>query len=204
MLQNIIFDMGGVLIRWDPPFFMSRMGLCAEDQNLIMDTVFRSHDWYLADLGELEEADVEERVLPRLPQRLHEAVHYLIFHWDELTEPIPGMAQLARDLKAAGLGIYLLSNASRRQPEYWHKIPGSEVFDGTVVSGFLKCLKPSASIYQHLLDTYHLKAEECLFIDDSPANAEGAKKVGMDGFAFKGDAGELRQYIKAQLPSLNI
>ena len=54
-----------------------------------------------------------------------------------------------------------------------------KLMDGIVVSGEEHLLKPDIRIYQTLLDRYHLRAGECLFIDDSPANIEGAKKAGL-------------------------
>jgi len=105
------------------------------------------------------------------------------------------MARLVSDCKAAGFGLYLLSNASRRQAEYWLDIPGSECFDGRVVSADIRMLKPGPGIFRHLLDTYGLTAGECLFIDDTAANAEGAKAVGMNAFHFTGDIRALRKAI---------
>ena len=202
MLTNIVFDMGGVMIRWDPPFFIHRLGITdPADQALLLQEVYHCPQWKLTDLGEMSEKELEPIVLARLPERLHEAAHQLIFHWDLLTEPIAGMAQLARDCKAAGLHVYLLSNASCRQPEYWSQVPGSEVFDGTVVSGFIRKLKPSPDIYNYLLETFRLKADECLFIDDMDINVRGARAVGMDGFVFTGDANALRQYIADRVPN---
>lgn len=203
MLRNIVFDMGGVMLRWDPPYFIERLGITdPEDRTFLLNEIHHSVDWPLTDLGVLTEKELEERILPRLPKRLHEAAHQLIFHWNEPVEAIPGMAELVRDCKAAGLNLYLLSNASRRQPEYWPLVPGSEYFDGTVISGFLGCLKPAPEIYRYLLNTYDLKAEECLFVDDMARNTDGAKAVGMDGFTFNGNADELRHYIAQQIPGL--
>ena len=203
MLRNIVFDMGGVLLRWDPPYFIERLGITdPEDRTLLLNEIHHSVDWPLTDLGVLTEKELEERILPRIPERLREAAHQLIFHWSDQADPIPGMAELVRDCKQAGLKIYLLSNASRRQPEYWHTIPGSEYFDGTIVSAFIGCLKPTPEIYCHLLNTYNLKAEECLFVDDMAINAEGARAIGMDGFTFNGNADELRHYIAQQIPAV--
>ena len=113
-----------------------------------------------------------------------------------MSRPIEGMADLVRDCRAAGLGIYLLSNASVRQPEYWPRIPGSEFFEGTFVSAFYRCLKPSTEIFHRALEKFSLKAEECLFVDDTRANAEGAIAAGLMGFHFQGDAEALRKEIR--------
>ncbi|MCD7806742.1 MAG: HAD-IA family hydrolase, partial [Lachnospiraceae bacterium] len=89
-------------------------------------------------------------------------------------------------LKEAGYGIYLLSNASFRHPDYWKRVPGNEYFDGLVISAFEKKIKPNPDIYICLLERFSLAAEECLFVDDQPANVAGAFVTGMDGVIFCG------------------
>ena len=197
MLRNIIFDMGGVLIRYEPEYFVRRV--CPEsasDREILLKEIFRSEDWKLNDKGEIDEAELEQRVMCRIPAHLHDAARQMIYAWDTFAAPIAGMAQLVRDCKAAGLGVYLLSNASRRQPEYWVNIPGNEYFDGTFVSAFHLCLKPSGEIFRRALNTFGLNAEECLFVDDMLVNADGARRVGMMGFHFTGDADALRKAIR--------
>ena len=197
MLRNIIFDMGGVLTEFDPEYFISCLDLKETgDAGLLMSEVFRSEDWRLNDLGEIDEEELEKRVFSRIPERLHADAHRLIYEWDRMSRPIAGMAGLVKDCKAAGLGVYLLSNASVRQPEYWPRIPGSEHFDGTFVSAFYRCLKPSKEIFKMALAKFSLKAEECLFVDDTKANAEGAEAAGLMGFHFTGDADVLRRAIR--------
>ncbi len=114
-------------------------------------------------------------------------------------EPIPGMAQFVRECKAKGLGVYLLSNASARQPRYWPRIPGSECFDGAVISALERCLKPEVKIYRILLERYRLKADESLFVDDVAANVEGAARAGLRGFQFSGDVEALRRFVLERL-----
>ena len=197
MLRNIIFDMGGVLTEFDPEYFVSTLDLEKEgDADLLLNEIFRSEDWKLNDIGEIAEAELERRVFARLPERLHAAARRMIWEWDQISRPIAGMADLVKDCRAAGLGIYLLSNASVRQPEYWPSIPGSEYFDGTCVSAFYKLLKPSKEIFRLALKKFSLQAEECLFVDDMKVNAEGAVAAGLMGFHFTGDADALRQALR--------
>ena len=200
MLKNIVFDMGNVLITYDPAYFIRRAGVaCPQDQALLLSAVFNSADWPLLDLGTLTEAELLPRACKRLPERLHSAARELIFNWNRPLMPIAGMAELVRDCKRAGLGVYLLSNASRRQREYWHSVPGSEYFDGTVISALQGCVKPAPEIYEYLLKHFGLSADECLFVDDVAENVRGAERIGMRGFQFCGDAAALRKTIQAML-----
>ena len=198
MLRNIIFDMGGVLIQFDPEYFVRCVDLDnPADREILLQEIFRSKDWKLIDKGVIDEAELERRVFERIPERLQVAAHRMIFEWNQLAHPIEGMAELIRACKAAGMGIYLLSNASLRQPEYWPSIPGSECFDGTLVSAYELCVKPDVEIYRRALNKFGLKAEESIFIDDMAVNTEAAERVGIRGVHFRGDAAQLREALRA-------
>ena len=67
MIKNIVFDMGNVLVRFDPELFMDRYSLTGEDRKLIRNEVFRSVEWTMLDRGVIDEEIAEQRILPRLP-----------------------------------------------------------------------------------------------------------------------------------------
>ncbi len=197
MIRNIVFDMGGVLIHFIPSHFIDRLHVSEEDGRLLLRQVFRSVEWVQMDRGSIDEEAAIRRFCRRLPSHLHESVRKLVLEWDEPVMPVEGMYELAEELKNAGYGIYLLSNASVRHPQYWPKIPASRFFDGVVVSAEAGYMKPQAEIYRLLCERYGLKAEECFFIDDLPANVEGAEFVGMRGAVFHdGDVEELREELR--------
>lgn len=193
MIRNIIFDMGQVLICWYPELLIRELSLPESDQALVMREVFRSVEWIQLDRGIISEADAAAAICDRLPARLHQAARALVFDWwKRPLVPMPNMEQLIRELKARGYGIYLLSNASLRLREYFERIPGSDCFDGLMVSAEEKLLKPEHEIFEALYARFHLKPEECFFIDDSPANVEGALRTGMTATVFRGDVSALR------------
>ena len=84
---------------------------------------------------------------------------------------------------------------SLRQHEYWQHVPASRFFDGTLISSDVKLIKPQPEIYRRLCEKFSLVPEECFFIDDSAANAEGAFFCGMQCAVFHNDADELRQKL---------
>ena len=196
MIRNILFDMGNVLIRFDRDFFITRLGVAEEDKQLLMREVFLSIEWVQMDRGSITETQAAEQVCKRLPSHLHDAAVKLISMWDRPILPIEGMYELVEDLKNAGYGIYLLSNASLRQHEYWPRIPAHVFFDGTIISADEGVMKPGAEYYLRALNRFGLKAEECFFVDDVPANVEGAAFCGISGAVFHGDAALLRQQLK--------
>ena len=74
MIKNIIFDMGGVLIRFDRKYFIERLGISGEDEELLMREVFHSLEWVRMDRGSLTDAEAAESICRRVPERLHDAV----------------------------------------------------------------------------------------------------------------------------------
>lgn len=196
MIRNILFDMGNVLLRFDRRVFLDRLNVTEEDKKLLLKEVFLSEEWVLMDAGVLCEETAEPIMCTRLPEHLHEAVHQLASCWDQPIIPVEGMYGLVRELKDAGYGIYLLSNASVRQHDYWPRVPGSEFFDGTLISADEKIMKPQPEIYHLCMERFGLKPEECIFIDDVQANVDGAIACGIAGVVFRGDVSVLRSSLK--------
>lgn len=202
MIRNIVFDMGQVLIYFYPDMFLRRLGVPEEDWPLLEREMFRSVEWAQTDRGTLDEAGAVEAFCARLPERLHACVRAMVWDWwKEPLIPVEGMEELIGELKGLGYGIYLLSNASSRLHEYFPRIPGSQYFDGKLVSADWKMLKPEREIFQTLFREFGLKPEECLFIDDLPHNVEGAVFSGMGGIIFRDDVSLLRrELIAAGIP----
>ncbi|MBQ6734024.1 MAG: HAD family phosphatase [Lachnospiraceae bacterium] len=197
MIKNIIFDMGSVLIRFDRNLFIERTGITdPADKELLMREVFLSLEWARMDRGSLTDEEAFQIMCKRLPERLHDAAHKLVAFWDRPILEIEGMYELIEELKGKGYGIYLLSNASYRQHEYWPRIPASKFFDDKLVSCDVHLVKPQPEIYRLMLEKFSLQAEECFFIDDVPMNIEGAFFCGIAGAVFHDDVQELRRKMR--------
>ena len=196
MIKNIVFDMGEVLLRFDRKLFINRLGISGEDEELLMREVFLSLEWAMMDRGSLTDAEAAELIRKRVPARLHDAVEKLVSLWDRPIIEIPGMYDIIKELHEAGYKIYLLSNASLRQHDYWPRVPASVFFDGTMISADEKLVKPQPEIYRALCGRFGLKPEECFFIDDSISNVEGAVWCGLDAMVFHDDASEVRRKLR--------
>ena len=192
MIKAIIFDMGGVLIRFDREYFISRLGVREEDKRLLEREVFLSLEWAKMDRGSMTEQDASASICKRLPGRLHEAAEKLVTMWERPILPIEGMEELIRNLKENGYHIYLLSNASVRQHEYWPSVPASSFFEDTLISADVGFVTPQPEIFRLALEKFGILSEESVFIDDLPLNAEGADYVGMKAIVFHQDMQELR------------
>ena len=197
MIKNIVFDMGNVVIRFDPAAFIDRFGVSAEERELLLREVFRSPEWVMMDRGTLTDEQCADILCPRLPEHLREIARKLIAFWDRPILETEGICPLIEELKGLGYGIYLLSNASCRQPDYWQRVPASRFFDGTLISYSVKLVKPMPEIYEKFFETFSLRREECFFIDDSPANVEAALYVGMPATVFHNDTARLRRELRA-------
>jgi len=196
MIRNIVFDMGNVLIHFNRQLFMERLNVKNEDMSLLMREVFLSLEWAQMDRGTLTDAEAEQIIRKRVPEHLGDAVGKLVSMWERPILPVEGMEELIRELKENGYGIYLLSNASLRQHDYWPRVPAAKYFDGTLISADVKLVKPQPEIYHYLCEKYSLKMDECVFIDDSASNAEGAVFAGMPAVVFF-DAKTLRRDLHA-------
>lgn len=198
MIRNLIFDMGNVLIYWRPDVLIRRLNVPEEDHPLLLREVFGDVNWIQLDRGIVTPEEAAGRMCSRLPQRLHSAAHELTAGWwHGPLLPVEGTAEVLRELKSLGYNIYLLSNAGVDLPKFFDRIPGSECFDGRIVSADWKLLKPQPELYRILFREYGLKAEECFFIDDLNINIEAGILVGMPGAVFRG-ADDLRQTLRRE------
>ena len=197
VIRNIIFDMGNVMIHFDPAAFIDRENITDPvDRRIIMNELFLSVEWAQMDAGILTEETAEPLIMKRIPERLQPVARNLLYNWAIPRAEIDGMKELVIELKEARYGVYLLSNASAAQHRYWPLVPVSEYFDGKLISCDVKVVKPMWEIYRMFTDKFALDPEECLFIDDAPANVAGAVACGWKGIVFHGDAGELREKMQ--------
>lgn len=197
-LQNIVFDMGGVLMDWNPQKIAQALCPDPDDAALLAHAVFDSREWGWVDAGAIKPETVAWTAKLKLPERLHDLADVFALHWYDEFEPLPAMGDLARELKAQGYGVYLLSNAGTTFEAYRDRIPAIDVFDGILVSCYEHMVKPDEGIYQLFCERYGLDPASCLFIDDLQRNVIGAERAGMQGYVYDGDVDALRRYIAAQ------
>jgi len=197
MIKNVVFDMGQVLIKYEPNLVLEENGIHnPEEKQFLMHHVFQTLAWSRVDRGSLTSQEAYDIMCKKIPERLHDVVKELVFCWHRNLHFVEGMEEVVKELKDNGYGIYLLSNAGLDQKDYWNRIPASRYFDGRVVSAEEGFVKPQPEIYQILCDRYGLNPSECVFIDDSHPNAEGAFFAGWEAIVFHGDVQELREELR--------
>lgn len=196
MIKNVVFDMGGVLINFDTERYIARFVPDAEDHALIRRELFRSVEWVQMDRGVITDAEVVSAVCARLPEHLHQAVQDILDKWHQDVPPLDGIYNLVEELKRKGYCIYLLSNTSARFHSFRKNIPALRFFDGEFISADHHLIKPEPRIYQCFLEEFDLEGTECVFIDDTPLNVEGAMQCGIKGIVYHGDPGLLRRQLQ--------
>ena len=193
MIRTIVFDMGGVLYHFYPEKALA--ALPDGDRDLVEKAVYASPDWVLQDRGDIDEGEMIRRARSHVPERLRDTAEQFV-RWYELMGPVEGMAELARELKSAGYPLYLLSNVGEAYRRFRERIPAAAYLTGEFLSSDYGLLKPNREIFEKFLAVYGLEAGECLFVDDTARNIDGARSAGMHGIVFRGDALELREKMK--------
>ena len=197
MMQNIVFDLVGVLMRFDTEGYYRAHDICDADQAILRREVFRSLEWAMQDRGAISEKDAAAAICARLPERLREAARDFVCRENRAILPVPGMAALLTDLKRADYRLFLLSNTSVAYHRFRTKVPGIALFDGEMVSADVGLVKPDPAIFHLACERFGIVPSESAFVDDTPINAEAAQYVGMAAFIFDGDADALRAQLHA-------
>lgn len=197
MIENIIFDVGQVLMAFEWEKYLKGFGFPDEKYEKIADATFRSSVWDERDRGCFEEEEYLRQFCALAPE--YEAdIREVLRRSDETLSCFPYAPTWVKYLKSQGYHLYILSNYSDYMLKKTRKdMSFLKYMDGVVFSCEVKELKPEEGIYRKLLDTYHLNSEKSVFLDDRAANCEGARKLGIHAIqfeSFKQAAAELEKY----------
>jgi putative hydrolase of the HAD superfamily len=187
-MRNVIFDVGGVLLDWNPDQVLKGYYAEPAERAVMQQAIFHHADWLEVDRGAL----TEEELLQRIARRLGRPV-------PELTG-LFGTVALLHSLATRGVPLYCLSNMPLGTFTYLRGRFGFwELFRGIVISGEIRLVKPQPEIFQYLLDRYDLSAADTVFIDDYPVNVEAARALGLQTVLFT-DAQRCEEALRALLP----
>jgi 2-haloacid dehalogenase len=182
---NIVFDIGNVLLRWDPRFLYRK--IFADESRMEW---FLAHvcgnEWNLEqDRGRSFAEAVGEAAL-RHPEYAAEIAAYDARWQETLPHTIDGSVAILESLKVRGAPLYAITNWNGEKfRETRSRFAFLGHFRDIVVSGDARLVKPDPAIYRLLLDRNGLAATDCLFIDDSATNVAGAEAVGMKAHHFR-------------------
>lgn len=186
-IETIIFDLGGVLIDWNPKYVYREVFNGDEKKvDWFLDNICTS-DWNVEqDAGRTFE-EATQFLINQYPQ-YEEWIRIYYDRWEDmLGGPIQDSVSLLNKLKKANTQqLYALTNWSAEAfPVALERYDFLQHFEGILVSGEEKMRKPFSQIYELILDRYKLNAEKSVFIDDNLDNVLGAQKVGMRAIQYK-------------------
>jgi 2-haloacid dehalogenase len=198
-IQAVVFDIGGVLLDWDPRYVYRE--LCEDEAAMERFlTEVCSREWHEDNDRGVRYADSCAALAARWPQYAD-----LIWAWGERTEdmiggPIEGTVALLGELIAAGVPCYGLTNMeAETYPRRLERYAFLRSLRGTVVSSAEGVIKPDPEIFRRLLQRFGLTAAATVFIDDSPVNIEAAAVLGFVAVGFVDP-----DVLRAELVSLGL
>ncbi|MBO2516026.1 MAG: hypothetical protein CW338_01945 [Clostridiales bacterium] len=178
--DTLVFDIGGVLLRWDPQYF-APFFFPGERGEKLFRTAFGRKDWHWGrfDLGREDNEDIARDIagIAGVPGG-EKDILYFVEHFHEYMEPLPLTRDL-EELKRMGKRMYLLTNYP--QPSFsraYRRFPFFSLFDGYVCSADEKLAKPDPEIFRLLCRRFDILPEKSLFIDDNKPNTDSAAALG--------------------------
>lgn len=195
-IDTVIFDLGGVLLDYNPRYLYKKIfnGDSEAVESFLSDVC--THDWNVEQDAGRPFAEATALLKEKFPEKA-EAIDAFDTRWLEtINGTVEGSVEILRQLKKQGTPIYALTNFSAEKfPIAQKHFPVLTEFDGIVVSGEEKLIKPDPRIYQVLLERFQLNANSCIFIDDSLKNVQGSKDVGIEAIHFQSPQ-QLRQDLQ--------
>ncbi len=195
-MKTIVFDLGGVLIDWNSRYLYQRIFASTEEMEWFLSFVCPPAWNALFDAGRPFAEGIAE-AKHKYPKYAAQIEAYFL-RWDEmLGGAVQGSVEILREVKERGYPVYALTNWSAETFPYARaKFDFLTWFNGILVSGAEKLAKPDPAIFMRFLQTFGFRAEDCIFIDDSPANVEAAQKLGFEAVHFTGPADLRRELVK--------
>lgn len=182
MIKQVIFDLGRVLLEWEPEKLANELAKENEDFHHDVWKITKHPTWLEFDMGLLRSPDLIDIHAGQYPTRSLEMFMARVPH---ILTPLPEGIRLFEIAKKQGLKLYILSNMSHDFYEHLvESYPFLQEFDGSVYSCHFNLAKPDLAIYKTVLNQYNLDPAETLFIDDIPENIAAAESLGIQGLVF--------------------
>lgn len=191
-IRHIVFDIGKVLLHYDPSLPFNRLIPDAAERQWFFDNVCTS-DWNIEqDRGRTWE-EAESLLLDRHPDHAENIRNFRLYWHEMVPHAYDDSVALMEGLIDEGRDVTMLTNfASDTFREAQERFPFLKLPRGVTVSGDIKLIKPDRAIYDHHIRSFDLEPAATLFIDDSPKNVEGAREAGWLAVLFT-DAATLKR-----------
>lgn len=183
-ITSVVFDIGGVLIDWNPRHLFRKVFESDEEMEWFLSNIC-TYEWNVQqDGGKLFSVATAE-LSAKYPEYSDKIAMYYGRWTEMLGGEIKGTVGIFHELKSKGMPLYALSNWSHEAfPVAYERYGFMKQFDGLVVSGYEKLLKPDHAIYRVLMERYGINPAESVYIDDNRPNAEAAGELGFHAIHF--------------------
>ena len=183
-ITSVVFDIGGVLIDWNPRHLFRKVFESDEEMEWFLSNIC-TYEWNVQqDGGKLFSVATAE-LSAKYPEYSDKIAMYYGRWTEMLGGEIKGTVRIFHELKSKGMPLYALSNWSHEAfPVAYERYGFMKLFDGLVVSGYEKLLKPDHAIYRVLMERYGINPAESVYIDDNRPNAEAAGELGFHAIHF--------------------
>lgn len=195
-IDTVIFDLGNVLVDWSPAYLYKKMIADEKDREYFLSHV-ATMDWHSEQDAGRSPQEGTEALVKEHPGWAH-PIRAFYTRWKEMFGgPIEGSVQILKELKEKGHRLYALSNWNAELfNQSVNDYPFLQWFDDKIISGEAKLKKPDAAIFQLLFNRFNVNPAKAVFIDDSAANIETARSLGLHCVHFK-NPGALRRDLQA-------
>lgn len=183
-VRSIVFDVGNVLVRWDPRYLYRALFDDHKELEFFLSEV-ATPAWNLEQDRGRSFADGVAELTTRFPEYA-DVIQAFDTRWEEtLGGAIEGAVDVMTELSERGMRIYGLTNFSAEKwPVFCRAFPFTDLFEGVVVSGEEGLVKPDPRIYQTAIARFHLDPEATIYIDDRRENVLAAEQLDMIGHQF--------------------
>jgi 2-haloacid dehalogenase len=198
-IEAIIFDLGNVLISWDPANLYRKLFTDRQEMDYFLTNIC-TMEWHTLQDGGRSPDEGTKDLLTRYPQH-EEAIRTYYTRWKEMFNgPIEGSVQILKELKEKDYLVYALSNWNRELYEQTvDDFPFLDWFDGKIISSDDGMKKPDEAIFQLLFERFNIDPKTAIFIDDNKANIETAERLGLRSILFTSP-----EALRHQLQTLQI
>jgi putative hydrolase of the HAD superfamily len=202
-IRNVVFDVGGVLLDWNPPAIVAGMFDDPKLREHVQGAMFGHADWHEVDRGTLDGPPGVAH-FSRATGLPAAQVEELLARARASLTPIVGTVRILEELAAAKVKLYVLSNMPVTTYHFLMKRDGFfRHFDHMVISGAINMLKPEPEIYAHLVEKTGITPAESVFIDDLERNVVAARAAGLHAIRFASPE-QCRAELRRLLPQAGL
>ena len=198
-IKNLVFDLGNVLVAFQPKDYMKRLGFSNQEIENLFQIIFKDKRWSEFDRGTIQIEEYTEALIHEHPEYKDRIMQMFSENWTaNFLKPKHKSIEFLIEASKK-YNIYVLSNVSEYVLTYVKTLGFWDKVSGGTYSYAVKSLKPDPKIYERFISDNNVVPGECLFLDDLPQNIEAAQAAGINGIVFCDNLDEIKERLHANL-----